>query len=281
MHPFLLFTDLDGTLLDHYTYEASISTLKTIADLKKADVPIIFCSSKTFAEQVYYQQKLGIFAPFVIENGSAVCIPEGYFPNCGFAPQEKHKGFDLYIISNAKAQEIQKALSQIEIKTGFKTKVFAQVSDNTLNLATGLSGLSLSRARNRWFTETLLSPMADELYAADILQKELIPFNLTLIKGGRFWTVQSNFSDKGIALNWLSGLFAQQFPRKILTVAIGDSANDISMLQAANHAFLVQKSNGQWAEMEIPGLQRISKSGSAGFSEAAQTMLNIHKTARA
>src|SRR4030043_458531 len=43
-------------------------------------IPVIFCSSKTRVEQEVYRHGLGVFHPFVVENGGAIFIPEGYFP---------------------------------------------------------------------------------------------------------------------------------------------------------------------------------------------------------
>jgi len=42
----VVFTDLDGTLLERKTYSAAKSR-KAINELKKMGIPLIFCSSKT------------------------------------------------------------------------------------------------------------------------------------------------------------------------------------------------------------------------------------------
>ncbi len=76
---FVIFTDLDGTLLDRVTYSYD-KTLLTIAYLREKGIPLVFCSAKTRAEQEWYQEKLGIRAPFIVENGGAIFIPQGYFP---------------------------------------------------------------------------------------------------------------------------------------------------------------------------------------------------------
>ena len=71
-------TDLDGTLLDldTYSFEASRAAVQR---LQAASVPIVFCSSKTRAEQAYYRDTLGVGGPFIVENGSALFVPEDYF----------------------------------------------------------------------------------------------------------------------------------------------------------------------------------------------------------
>ncbi len=74
----LIFTDLDGTLLDHYTYQTHAAQA-TIAQLKSKDIPIIPNTSKTFAELLLMREELALNTPFIIENGAAVYIPVNYF----------------------------------------------------------------------------------------------------------------------------------------------------------------------------------------------------------
>ncbi|MDP2876998.1 MAG: HAD-IIB family hydrolase, partial [Holophaga sp.] len=64
----ILFTDLDGTLLDESTY-AFEPALPAIRALQERGIPIVFCTSKTFAETVALQEVLGITDPFIVENG--------------------------------------------------------------------------------------------------------------------------------------------------------------------------------------------------------------------
>jgi mannosyl-3-phosphoglycerate phosphatase len=67
---YLVFTDLDGTLLDSRTcsYEKSLAAINR---LEQKGIPIIFCSAKTRAEQEVYRRELGLRHPFVVENGGA------------------------------------------------------------------------------------------------------------------------------------------------------------------------------------------------------------------
>ena len=75
----VIFTDLDGTLLDRQTYswEQAASAINWV---KERRIPLVFCSSKTRVEQEVIQAELNIAEPFIVENGSAIFFPEGYFP---------------------------------------------------------------------------------------------------------------------------------------------------------------------------------------------------------
>jgi len=73
----LVFTDLDGTLLDSdtYSYKSALPALKLIKNKK---IPLIFCSSKTKSEIEMYRKRIGNDDPFISENGGGIFIPKDY-----------------------------------------------------------------------------------------------------------------------------------------------------------------------------------------------------------
>ena len=79
MAQLIVFTDLDGTLLDHnnYRWEAARPALE---QLRARRMPVVLCTSKTRAEVLPLWEELGLRDPFVVENGGAVYIPRDYFP---------------------------------------------------------------------------------------------------------------------------------------------------------------------------------------------------------
>ena len=81
MSSILIYTDMDGTLLDHDTYRHDpVDPLLEV--LASKAIPVIPCTSKTFAEVIDIRRELNNSHPFIVENGSAVYIPIGYFPRC-------------------------------------------------------------------------------------------------------------------------------------------------------------------------------------------------------
>ena len=75
----LVFTDMDGSLLDHYSYSFR-PALPALRELERLGVPVIPATSKTRAELAPLREALGSHAPFITENGAAVYIPAGTFP---------------------------------------------------------------------------------------------------------------------------------------------------------------------------------------------------------
>ena len=72
----LIVTDLDGSLLDHHDYNWQAAS-EWLARLKQQQIPLVICSSKTAAEIIPLQKRLGIAgAPFIAENGARVAFGE-------------------------------------------------------------------------------------------------------------------------------------------------------------------------------------------------------------
>ena len=75
----VLFTDLDGTLLDHDTYTAE-PALPALDIISRRHIPLVVCTSKTAAEIQKLRDSIGNSDPFISENGGGIFVPENYFP---------------------------------------------------------------------------------------------------------------------------------------------------------------------------------------------------------
>ena len=75
----IIFTDLDGTLLDRdtYTWEAAQPALDR---LRRQGIPWVLVTSKTRAEVELWRRCLGNQHPFIVENGGAAYVPLDYLP---------------------------------------------------------------------------------------------------------------------------------------------------------------------------------------------------------
>jgi len=264
----VVFTDLDGTLIDHHTYSAERAK-EALSQLAHHDVPVVFCSSKTFSEQRFIQQQLNITQPFILENGSAVAIPSGYFPKSvleGYSFMPHISGYEIFRVAHAERHAVRAIMRDFE-----EIKGFGDVSDTELETFTNLSGNALQRARERWFTETLVTPLSAEKVKG--MSTKLAASGFFLSRGGRFYTIHSAEADKGKAVRWLSEIFRKTREQPPVFAAIGDSPNDISMLASVDHAFLVQRHDGSWTNLKLPGLITIEGIGPEGFSAAVNLLL--------
>ena len=264
----VIFTDLDGTLLDYDTYSCEV-VASLVAKLSKAEVPVVFCSSKTRAEQEVYRKKLGIGSPFIVEDGGAIFIEAGYFP----FPYDYHRATRGYqvIEMGMSYGEIRRLLREIRQRNNLAFRGFG---DMDAAQVAGLTGLDLAQAKlacERSYEETLaLSGSQQEIR---LVLDEIEKAGLKWTRGGRFYGVTGG-NDKGMAVGVLIGLYNRKLGR-IKTVGIGDSPNDVSMLAEVDVPLLVQKPGGHWEKVELPGLLRVDGIGPQGWVKAITELVGV------
>ena len=257
----IVFTDLDGTLLDSYTYSCQKS-LAAINRVKEADTPIVFCSAKTRAEQEVYRRKLALFHPFVVENGGAIFIPRVYFP----IQFNYHRAVDdLLVIELAiPRSRVRKLLTEIARENGFRFTGFADMSAARVAEITGLSLESAKLARQREYDE----PVEFDSSGKDIGEflAKLGEAGLNWSRGGRLYHVIGG-GGKGKAVEVLSGLYRKMWG-KIETVGLGNGLNDLPLLQQVDIPILVQRRDHSWEDIDLPRLRRVPGVGPEGWSRA-------------
>ena len=262
----VIFTDLDGTLLDLETYSYD-GALPSIEHLRSREVPIIFCSAKTRAEQEVYRKELQVNDPFIVENGGAVFISQGYFP----FDFEYHKATDGYqvIELGIPYHRIREILAQIRDDTGVNFRGFGDMSAEEVASLTSLDLEAAQRAKAREYDETLnLEGTPDEI---NRVLNAIKKTGLNYASGGRYYDVTGP-NDKGKATRILIDLFRSKLGQ-IKTIAIGDSPNDLPMLSAVDIPVLVQKPGGTWEEIDIPHLHRVEGIGPEGWARAVEEII--------
>jgi len=263
----VLFTDLDGTLLDpvSYSYQQALPAVKR---LRQCGVPIVFCSHKTRAEQEVYRRQLDISDPFIVENGGAVFIPEGYF-SFSFDFGKTEGGY--WVIELGRPyHEIRRILEQVRAQIGVDFVGFGDMSDAEVARDAGLDINAAKRARQREYDETV-KPVADAAEMDKVL-KAIKQAGLNYTHGGRYYGVMGD-NDKGQAVKILTDLYNKKLGQ-VETVGIGDSQNDLPMLAAVDTPILVQKPGGWWQDIDLPGLGRVEGVGPQGWSRAIENLID-------
>lgn len=252
-------TDLDATLLDHQTYDYS-AALPAIARLKSNGCPIVFNSSKTQAEQTMLRKALGIDAPFIVENGAAVVIPPGQLgvPKAA-TPEVKTFG--------PAHGDLIEHIRRLREQQGFQFKGFSDLTAEAVAQLTGLSVPEAAAAKQRMGSEPL--QWKDSEAAFEQFSRALAEVGLQTTRGGRFRHVMAE-ANKGNALQWLVSRYRNVFPQVQWTVvALGDSPNDLPMLQAADVGVLIE--NPHRAPFEVTDVERLlrpKQPGPTGWASA-------------
>ena len=264
----LIFSDLDGTLLNHddYSFHGAIHALEKI---RQWNIPLILNSSKTMAEVVEVRNAMQNHHPFVVENGGAVLIPQGYFPDCG-RPLTKH-------IFGPQRDEFLPLIHRIRKAGHFSFKGFDDFTTSEISQETGLSLEQAENAKKRIASEPIkwLGDHASMKHFQKALEQE----NLKLIKGGRFWHVMGD-TDKARAMDWLVARFRKYKKSKITVIALGDSQNDKAMLEHSDLAVVIRRKNGHYMRISKPERSVIytDSEGAEGWQEALDEVFTRFKT---
>ena len=258
MSNIIIFSDIDGTLIDFETY-SHVEVKSSVSRLISCQIPIVLCSSKTRAEQANLRHTLGIQDPYIVENGSAIVVPEDYFDNT----------IPLVVELGVKADDIQRVLNDIRQQTELEFKGYSDMTIAEISEVTGLDKTSAAEAKYREYSETIVTSLTP--YLAQQLHKALVKNGLTLISGGKFHTVTSAQTDKGTAVTRLTNLYQEEWS-DIVTIGLGDSINDASMLAAVDQPFLVQKPNGHWQNMEQQSVTKVPAVGPRGWRLVVESL---------
>ena len=265
--PLLVFTDLDGTLLDHatYSFEPARPALRA---LEERGIPMVLCTSKTRAETERWRRALGNAHPFIVENGGGVFIPRGYFP-------EEAGGGDpgspyLELEFGTPYQDLRRVLSEMRSRIDPSIRGFGDMTDEEV---AGLCGFSVEEARlarEREYDEPFVIGDEKLLEAVEALARQA---GLSVVKGGRFHHLIGD-NDKGRAVSVLRGLYEKARGR-LQTVGVGDSLNDEPMLRAVDIPVVVGKpGGGHDPGIDMPGLIRAPGAGPDGWREAVLRILS-------
>jgi len=228
----IVVTDLDGTLLDHHSYEFK-PAMFMIASLKRHDIPIVFNSSKTYAEMRYLQDQMGLLDPMIAENGAAI-----YLPKHRFSPPLKswEDSGDFWRLSLAKPRgHWLRILAQYPDQASVLSFSYLGVQ-GVMNVS-GLDWAAAERASQRDYTEPLMAP--SDAGVKDSLVHYLHSRGARIQQGGRFMTVGDNV-DKGRALRVLVSLLESLSERPVHSLGLGDGLNDISMLEQADERIWIR-----------------------------------------
>ena len=245
----VVFTDLDATLLAHDDY--SFAKAQSGLDLcRRLQIPVIAVTSKTLDETRLWVERLGLDPRFVFENGGGIHLEDG-------------KIIDLGIDYSVLRQVLTK------LSSNFSVRGFGDMDTNEIAERTNLSLKEAKSAALRRFSEPFIAPEAD----FEKLEQAVGIYGLQLVKGGRFFHLQAATQSKGQAVAYLLERFKID-SGPVLSIALGDSPNDFSMLAKVNYPWLVRHPGKVQTIPEIANLKITSKIGPEGWSEAILQTLN-------
>lgn len=253
----IIFSDLDGSLLDHDTYRWDAAK-PWLTRLANEAIPLIITTSKTAAEVDPLQQALGLGDyPYIAENGAVVVLPQTWRTH----PDYPRKTIGLAYSALRNQLERLRAL-------GFQFKGFGDMHQSEITAVTGLTEHAALRAQQREASEPLL--WLDDAGKLPHFRQLLAEVGLSLTQGGRFYHVMDQQANKGFTANWIKIQHIEKYATSIKTLGLGDGPNDVSLLCTVDCAVLIKGKENQIVNLpeSYIGEQYCTQaSGPQGWSE--------------
>ena len=263
----LVISDMDGTLLNHHDYrvEAALPMLKRLESLS---IPVIFNTSKTFAELKDWVVLLKNKHPFIVENGSAIYIPEHYFSDkfqSEYLSDVKRESGYLIIVTGIEIQSITQYVNKVTPDAIDLTRCSLQQAIDI----TGLTEVEAQAAQTRQFSVPLMfkDKIKQQLFTEQAKQD-----GFGILKGGRFLHILG-LCDKGQSMVKLKQLYESFYQKTYGLIVLGDSPNDQAMLAQADNPVIVKSPSSASIQLEHPSLIYTRREAPEGWVEGVESAL--------
>jgi mannosyl-3-phosphoglycerate phosphatase len=252
----VLFTDLDGTLLDCDTYQPSVEAMSVLARLAAQGVMTVPVTSKTAVEVEHLAAIVDLSHVAVVEGGAVLWTPGGRVRRRLLGPSRTTL---CAILASLRS-------------TGWPVRGMAEMTVAEVCSLTGLEADGARRAMTREASEPflLIEPLHTPVAG---LQAAVAELGGGLTRGGRFFHLAGRGIDKGHAIGTMLALCGSL--SGLPAGAVGDAWNDLPMLARVDFGFLL---GDAVADHEVPpGVVRLRARGPAGFVDAAaRFMEHLH-----
>ena len=266
----IIFTDLDGSLLNHDDYSFA-GALPSIQRIRRSDIPLIIVTSKTRREVEHLQGLMGLDNPYIVENGGGIFFPSGYR---GFRIRDgRRKSGYTVILLGISYIRIRRFFDTIRHR--FNARGFGDLSVDDIAKLTGLSHEQAILTKVREFTEPFLVERKEDLPLLAAAAKEQ---GMKVTRGGRFYHLIGIRQDKGKAVLIVQDIFRRNIENSLISIGIGDSENDLPMLQNVDIPVLIPHPIRGYLDIQLPGLVRAERPGCRGWNDVVGRLLDEIKT---
>jgi mannosyl-3-phosphoglycerate phosphatase len=254
-------TDLDASLLEEdYTWSQAAEALQV---LRGKGLPLVLNSSKTVEEMRRLASDLEMNPYLVAENGGVIAEPDA------------SGGYKLRLMGSSR-QSLLRSAHLLRAEHGFRFAGFADWPVEEIARRTGLSKKDAERAQARQATEPI--DWQDNNDRLSHFRELLDGAGIRLVRGGRFHHLMGE-ADKADGLRAVAEIFAQRWPgQRVRTIALGDSENDLAMLEAADIAVVIPHPQGPRIEPRARRVIVAPAPASRGWNAAVLALLEEFAT---
>jgi mannosyl-3-phosphoglycerate phosphatase len=270
MTPCIIFTDLDGTLLntETYSYQAALPMLQRLRELQ---IPVVPVTSKTRAEVEQLRQDVELTDyPFIVENGSAIYIPR--HQSLFQLPAGDDAGDYRVLPLGCTYVTARAALKAIAMGLGRPLKGFGDWTVEQIVQLTGLTNDAAKQAKAREFTEPFMTP---KNVTPENLRDAVEDMGFRVVIGDRFSHLIGGEAGKGRAVHRLVELYQAtgETPQPVITIGLGNSPNDLDMLENVDRAIVLPGKDGPHPQLANRGWTIAPAPAPEGWQMAVDAML--------
>jgi mannosyl-3-phosphoglycerate phosphatase len=244
----LIISDLDGTLLDHHSYDWRPAE-SALAAARAAGVPVVLCTSKTRAEALWWQRELGLEGmPCIVENGGAVVWGPGEVDGLG-VPYGR----------------LRQVLRECAVEADRPVRGFGDMGLEEVMRACELPADQAERARQREWDEPFVADQDPEELLAAIRKR-----GLSWSRGGRFYHIHGK-NDKAESARRVIARFGRRGP--VASMGLGDGLNDATFLQVVDVPVLMPSATLEALQRMVPQGRVAVAPGPKGWAAAVLAFL--------
>ncbi len=255
----IIFTDLDGSLLDKDTFRFD-EIENYFKELLLKEIKIIPNSSKTEAELLDFNKLYNLNISFIAENGSSIHGLNLIHSNLPEKVSLSRSTDQIYQIFN------ENIPSHLRDKISFILKLNSKKQQEIFGLPLDKIGLALKRKHS----------LPILFNGNEIGKNEFIKImnnaGLTVQTGGRIMSICDNVN-KSKAMTKTLELIKNEVDDEIITIGVGDNQNDIDMLRQSNYACLVKNDNFDSSLINIDNLIKSTEPSPLGWADVIKTAI--------
>ena len=260
----IIFTDLDGSLLDKDTFEFN-EIEDYFRELISKGIKIIPNSSKTEAELLDFNEQNNLDLSFIAENGSSI-----------HRLNKIHQNLPDKIIISRTIDEIRNIYEE-NISLDFKNKIThileLEIEKQQKILELPLDKVKLAIKRDH--------SIPIQFNGTEIEKNEFIKImnnsGLTIQTGGRIMNICDNVN-KSKAMSKTMELINKEIDNEIITIGVGDNQNDIDMLKHSDYPCLVKNNSFDSSLLNIDNLIKSTEPSPRGWADVIKTAIQKIKT---
>lgn len=239
---------------------------KLLLDLQEQNIPLIPITSKTRAEVLDWGKNFCLTSPFIIEQGSAIFIPQHEL-RFNLAETTSIDDYHLYQLG-CNYTEARAALKVVQEEVSKILRGFGDMDEENIPSLIGGSIREAKKAKAREFSEYFLTPNRLEI---EQLQQVATEYGFRIVPGNKLSLIIGKEAGVAMAIDWLKKNY-QVIEGDLHTVGLGNKKQDLAWLEAVDIPVIIPTENEVFSCSEGRDWQISQQTDVAGWAESIRNI---------